>query len=173
VTLGWLYKAIRDYHRQDDLVAEISCIANITASNFSLVPIRSTITSPEGQKVIYNSLKIETTKQDAEETQEALTKAFFGDQSNFIITKSMHFIPHKPTQHISQDQLQKYTICQNRYCTESTHTRVHGIQDVDTNLTTAEGHQLTIRQYLLRATLPLSNKSLFVAVKNQPTIAFS
>jgi hypothetical protein len=67
VTLGWLYKAIPDYHRQDDLTKEISKVAKIKASAFSLVPIRSTITSPDGQKVVYNSLKIETTKQDAEE----------------------------------------------------------------------------------------------------------
>ena len=41
VTLGWLYKAIPDYHRQDDLAEEISKVAKIKASAFSLVPIRS------------------------------------------------------------------------------------------------------------------------------------
>ena len=55
---------------------------------------------------------METPQKDAEEAQEALIKAFFGDQSGFTITKNTQFILHKPTPYISQEQLLKYAICQ-------------------------------------------------------------
>ena len=75
IIIRWLYKALPDYHRQDDLAKEISTVTNTSPDNFTLVPARNTITSPKGTRIIYNSLKVECTKKTANEVQEAITTA--------------------------------------------------------------------------------------------------
>ena len=165
VTIGWLYKALPDYHRQDDLAKEIGKIAKIDTDTFILVPTRSTITSTNGKRIIYNSLKIESTKENAEKVQEAITKALFGNRENFIITKNMQFIPNKPTQFITQDQLTQYAICQNRYCTEITHKRITNMTNLDTPIKKTNGETTTLRQHLLQIKIPQSTKPLLNAVE--------
>lgn len=56
VTLGWLHKALPEFHRQGDLKAELSEIINLPDNTFTLVPHKHTLTTPNGQRVIFNSL---------------------------------------------------------------------------------------------------------------------
>ena len=43
VTLGWLHKALPEYHRQDDLKAELSEITKIPENISPLVPHKHTL----------------------------------------------------------------------------------------------------------------------------------
>ena len=89
IIIGWLYKAIPDYHRQDDLSKEITKVAEIDPANFTLTPSRSTITASDGKRVIYNSLKIESTKTTAKEVQEVTTGALLTKMNSFTIMEWM------------------------------------------------------------------------------------
>ena len=108
VTLGWLHKALPEFHQQDDLKAELSEITKLPDNTFTLVPHKHTLTTPNGQRVIFNSLQLECLESQAESTKVAIAQAMMSNREKNIITKKMQFIPHTPTSYITQHQLQNF-----------------------------------------------------------------
>ena len=100
--------------------------------------------------MIYNSLKVESTKEKARQVQKASTKVLLGNQDEFVITKTMQFIPNKPTQFITQEQLMTYAIYQNRFCTETTHKRILGLKKLDIPITKTNRESTILIHHLFK-----------------------
>ena len=149
VTLGWLHKALSEFHRQDDLKSELVEITKIAKTSFTLIPHKHTLSTPDRQRVVFNSLQLECLESQAETTKAALAMAMMSNRENNTITQKMQFIPHTPTPHITQHQLQLFAQNQSHYASNITWIKIKGFTNIDQMITDKEGTNTALQKHLI------------------------